>query len=340
VRKPDPQLTYNSQTVSSRERVLELDVLRGGALLYIVGFWHLSGYSPSLHFLRTETAELLAYCMLGLYCFLSGYLLAGQQRFSDLTDTGSFYTRRFMRIYPPFLLASVGFLWLGLVDERTFFKGITLSNMLLGSDFLTLWFVTLIAILYLILPVFLIRYFAVRVIAVTSIVCLALYLIHAVSDRVDLRLPRYLIPFAVGVIASRSRLQQRMLTPLTVAIAVPLFVAADIAFGRAGVIGQEVVVEMAILASLPLMLYLGKAVTPILHRRTIDVIAYGSYMTYLVHRIVFEGAMWVYRPSDLSTAVLYFIGCVMPITILSGAAIQRTYDVVLHFWHRRFGLQC
>lgn len=109
VMKKKRSRTYNEPAFASRD--LTLDFLRGVAMLYIVGIWHLDDYTRALDFDNSVT-QLLTVSFLGLFFFLSGMLLSGRYGIRHLRDAGHFYVRRFRRIYPMYVLApDVGSRW-------------------------------------------------------------------------------------------------------------------------------------------------------------------------------------------------------------------------------------
>ena len=175
-------------------RNLDLDALRSFAILYIVGFWHLYAYV-------TRITLLLTYCMLGLFSFISGLLLATRYNLDTRGEIFEYYRRRFFRIYPLFFAALTGFLLMGIIGVSTYVKSALLTNMFIPEPLMTLWFVTMLGLLYAVAPVFLHNYSTMKTILLTFSLWMGLITVHHLTGHIDLRLPQYLAPFAVGIIA-------------------------------------------------------------------------------------------------------------------------------------------
>jgi hypothetical protein len=64
----------------SSARDPQLDVLRAGAMLHVVAFWHIDDYSPALQF-NNHPNVIATECVLGLFAFISGFLLSGRSKY-------------------------------------------------------------------------------------------------------------------------------------------------------------------------------------------------------------------------------------------------------------------
>lgn len=144
-------------------------------MLYIVCIWHLDDYTPALQFDNTVT-QLLTTCALGLFVFLSGFLLSNRYRVATLSDVRRFYVRRLLRILPMYLVTLAGFYLGGLTTLSVAAKGIVCLNVVSGSPPPTLWFVEVICWLYLITPFLLYRYSSSTALCIGGTLTLALLL--------------------------------------------------------------------------------------------------------------------------------------------------------------------
>jgi len=316
-----------ARTPSARNS--SVDLLRAGAMLYIVGFWHLDDYSPALNFYNTITL-LLTTCVLGLFVFLSGMLVSRHYSIACVTDARRFYLRRMIRIYPMYVLTLLGFLATGITTTGQALKGLVGLNMFVGTAPPTLWFVEMLCFFYLIAPLLLFAYTARRTLLMGVTLSAALGIACRLTQgAVDLRLAQYVLIFAIGIIAGRSERATHGLTgPLPVVccvFALPLiWTGSTHATGGAAV----VVSQAAITAFLPLAFlcarWAAKWLKPSLLRR----IAYPSFAVYLIHRLTGGLVCFLYRPTSVLPSLLYLCCLWLPLTYICACAFQRGYDRV------------
>ncbi|MHC4625886.1 MAG: acyltransferase family protein [Planctomycetota bacterium] len=312
-----------------RERRTDLDALRGFAILYVVGFHHLSGYSPALSG-RNPATLLLTFCILGLFTFLSGYLNSRRYDFKEIREVLTYYKRRFVRIYPLYLVALTGFFVVGFIDVQSYVKSALLLNMLLNAPLLTLWFITMIAVLNVLLPIFVYRFSVARAVTLAGVLWGVLVVVHCVTGRVDLRLPQYLVAFVAGITVARSpAFEVRLRNPCVAGMCVPVLAAMIVPLIRTQDALRVVVIDITILASIPVFLLLGEFLAKWMPRKILVFVSYASFVTYLLHRITFHFGVRLYQPTGLSSSVLYLWCILLPATILASYAIQKLYDRVL-----------
>lgn len=176
------------------------DVARTLCVLEIVAFWHILDYvepveNPNAYFFITQG-------VLACFTFLSG-LFNGKKRVKAL----AFYRSRLIRFFPLLLLSLLCFYVSGVIDFRTLLLNACGLSCFIPPQAITLWFFSMIILLYLATPLLLYRLdifqsrkdmmrFALRSCAV-YMVLLALY---ALTDGIDIRL-LYFYPFYILGIA-------------------------------------------------------------------------------------------------------------------------------------------
>lgn len=138
-------------------RDYRFDVARVMCMTYIVAYVHLYHYiHPNVisaiiipaHAILIDTA-------LGLFTFVSGYLLGGKYGFGRQGNVSvwDFYKKRILRIIPLFVLSAVALWLIGFNGTRQ-----TLNGLLLISPFVTprprtLWYIPVILLCYAVTPV-------------------------------------------------------------------------------------------------------------------------------------------------------------------------------------------
>jgi peptidoglycan/LPS O-acetylase OafA/YrhL len=314
---------------STQNRDFVIDILRSGAILYIVGFLHIRGYSTALSsFHVSKPTHLLTCCVLSLFVYLSGFLLSQKNSFDKPGDILMFYRRRFLRIYPMYLIVLTLFFALKYIKLRSYIEGVLLMNMFAGQKLKTLWFVTMIVIFYAITPLYLKTYKPKRIILYTFVTYFGLIMLHLATNMIDLRLPRYLPVFAAGIIIARSANTQKILhNKYIVVISVLCFILFSWIFSN---INNEILIvlvtTLASFAAIPVFLALAKTISYGVNRKLAFILSYSSFSLYLVHRITFGLGTLVYKPETIGSAILY-LGCVLlPTTIAIAYIFQMLYD--------------
>ncbi|MCK4537633.1 MAG: acyltransferase family protein [Candidatus Krumholzibacteria bacterium] len=309
------------------ERDLSLDILRSGAILYVVGFWHLQEYSSSLNFFSDITL-LLTDIVLALFVYISGYLLSSRYDLIGVTDLFPFFRKRMLRIYPMYLGALTIFAVIHLISPGVALRASFLANMITGETLRTLWFVGLILCFYLITPIFLYRFSPVKTVAYSAGLFTLLLVIDHRTGYIDLRLAQYLPAFVMGILVARVSAMEGLLKSrvLLVLSLVPL-VGGFFAFSRfADQYFRLFISIVTFLAALGILLYLGRVFSRFCGRRLVGFFAYSSYAVYLLHRISFAVGKRFFRPEGLVPSFLYLVGLILPLTIIMGYFIQKAYD--------------
>lgn len=324
-----------SQTVDQpaidRDRVL--DTLRAGAILYIVGFWHLLDYVQPSRLHKFAVTELLTYGVLGLFCFISGYLLANRYTLQNWKEVARFYQRRLLRLYPMYWIALVGFLSLGMIDQDIFLRTVFATNMIWFTSLPTLWFVALILTFYGITPLYLVRYSVLKTVGLTlGLYVLLLIPILLKLPYIDYRFPLFLPAFAFGLAVGRHPQTRRWFGhPGILGAAIVGFVVAVIRFGQpldAGIL-WFLVIDLAMIASIPCLWSIGDRITPLVPDHLRSFLSYSSFAIYLVHRLVFRVGLLAYQPDTLYGTLFYLVVVLLPITIIIAYLFQRIYDAII-----------
>jgi len=142
------------QEDNTKRHYIELDIIRGLLVIWIVGIWHMNSYLTDnwafsekiLPFLHNVT-----YSVLATFTFLSGILL-GKYRFSALNDILTFYKKRLSRFFFLLLIATISYLVLHWISITQAIQIVTGTNLFFNSPAPTLWFFSMIIYFYLLTP--------------------------------------------------------------------------------------------------------------------------------------------------------------------------------------------
>jgi peptidoglycan/LPS O-acetylase OafA/YrhL len=184
------------------QRINNLDLLRGLATLYIVGVWHIDDYAGDL-FLSPLTV-IMTFGALSIFVFISSFILSKKYyNLSTLKEVGYFYSKRILKIYPLYLSALILYYLTAQISFKTLFAGVFLMNGVLNINIKTLWFISMIFIYYMLLPLILSHYSILKLILISFgflSLCVGLHLKY---NLIDSRWVSYFPPFALGVICAQ-----------------------------------------------------------------------------------------------------------------------------------------
>jgi peptidoglycan/LPS O-acetylase OafA/YrhL len=318
------------------ERDFSLDVLRSVAILYIVGFWHLQEYSPSLSFYNDSTL-LLTNIVLALFFYISGYLLSSRYEIDGVSDLLHFLKKRIVRIYPMFVGTLAVFGIMHLISPGTALRGALLTNMITGETLRTLWFVSVIIHFYLMTPFFLNRFSPARTVAYSSGFFVLLLVINYRTGYIDLRFAQYLPAFVMGILVARVSVMEEFLkNRVMLILSLALLVGGFIAYSRFDGLYSRLFISIGtFLVSLGIILYLGRLFSRFCNRKFVGFLGYSSYALYLLHRISFSVGKRFFIPDGILPSILYLAGVILPVTVIMAFFLQKAYDklVVERFSH-------
>lgn len=303
-----------------------IDVLRASCILYIVGYWHLFGYTPTLFGYANIYTEALKDIALGTFVLVSGLLLSRRPLALNARDVWGFYARRVARIYPLYLLALLLFLLTGFATLREVVAAALLVSMFTPPPLHTLWFMTMIMFFYLLAPVLInIATDARKLIALGCALLLLLVLWNAVVHPIDPRMLQYFPTFVLGMLYQRSAAFRAGLVRYRWLLLLPAALALSLSLARGPVTGALLRVPLVALGALLFYVYASRYLGD-LQSRVIAFLSYASFAIYLFHRPVFETALDLYTPACASHEALFLMAVAMPVAIAVAYLLQKSYD--------------
>ncbi len=324
-----PFPSAHPQTTAIVSRLSFVDWLRGGSVLYIVGFWHMLEYAPGVAFNGGPGAARLTVVVLGLFIFLSGFLLGSRPLRLCWKDLGSFYRRRLLRIYPLYLATLVLFVAVGLTVWSAALKAAVGASMLCRPSPPTLWFVAMLLCYYVIAPLLIAsaakqKNFA----AAAGGLFVGIVLIVWLLPDADNRIATYFPAFAAGVYwARRGKPASGGLTAGLIMVAV-VVLTASIVLSRPG-LNFLLVAALAGLGPMALFAVCERHQRWLPALRIVQAVSYAGFVMYLVHRPVFMTLTSLYLPSSGVPQAAYLVGFCLPLLVALSWMIQQGYDRLL-----------
>ena len=314
-----------TETISStKTRILYLDFLRACAVLYVVSIRHLDDYANDLYYGKLD--NILTNVALGILIYISGYLLSINNPIETVKDIEAFFIKRFLRTYPLYILALVLFMFCSYLTFGSLLMHVVLFNVVLDQSVMTLWFVAIICVYYLIFPLLVYRYSIVKTIMALVIFIAVVAAFRIKFDLFDTRLLIHLPLFVAGIIVCKHESLQRLLQNRTFIIGcTSLFIIASFFYSQ-GFAFKRVSMMIFMLASIPGVLFLGKHLAQTINEELIKKIAYASFCMYLFHRVIFYIISNTYIPSVQISAIIYLTLVGVPIIYFLSYYFQRFYD--------------
>lgn len=333
-----------SKPQTDMKRILEIDILRTFATLLLL--LHHSGYYQFRvsgvrlkHLIRIP----VGFALLGIFIFLSGYLVGYYIRRKGPIKLGQYYSRRILRLFPPYIFSLILYrevlgIQLEGVDFWIHFFGLQiLLAPMFSRPIITLWYVGLLILCLLIVPPILNRF---KKVSYSSLAFVALFIlatiIHEQYRLIDIRFFYFFWIFSLGALIGRyytsgMELLKHPLSIITSIIIVSLtgyrlfksqnsyydsFHWGHLLWATTYMISF---IHLAFLAASSL-----KRMSNV--KRLATWISGGTYFTYILHRPIWDLLIFFFPyTSDPATfSFKIFVGS--PIVIFLSAKLQPVYE--------------
>ncbi len=312
---------------TAKQRLVFIDWIRAVGILYVVAFWHGFEWVRGEPFHITPVTTALKFTALGLFVFVSGYLLGRQP--IDLTARGlmQFYRRRLLRIWPLYAVALLVFFFLGLADADVAWRSAFGISLFWGPAPLTLWFVAMLLSYYVLAP-FLVTAASrstLHLIVASGVLLAVIVVLKTALPHGDSRIVLYFPTFVLGIWWScKAR-------PLALPTIVLLMLAGCLCF---------IAVSCSDVRGLNTLLYIGFigcasfGVFALCQRHAerfpayflVAAVSFASFAMYLFHRPIIIGMTAFYFPASAQAQIAYLWLIVLPVIIAASWLAQFLYD--------------
>jgi peptidoglycan/LPS O-acetylase OafA/YrhL len=311
-------------------RKVPIDVMRAVSMIYIVGFWHLLDYTKVAGWHYNPVTYRLTVGALSLFVLISGFLTGRKDGGLARGEMWRFYETRFWRIYLPFVIASGLFLAAGISDTLALLKGVTLVAMLLAPPPLTLWFVSMIALFYLIAPLLIgLRGSEVAYIALCTVIVGAMVLYQADTGRMDMRLIIYFPCFAAGIFLAGESLPSSTLSLVGLLLLAALSLVPTLARPSSSLETDLWAMPWALFGSIAVFVVVMHAGRNLKPPAILTQLSEASFFMYLLHRPLYLWIQIVWVPSTENERVPYLLFVCLPIIAIVAWLSQRAYTGLL-----------
>lgn len=315
-------------------RDYRFDIARVVSMTYIVAFMHLYGYIydvKSAYFIP-ECAVLTDAC-LGLFTFVSGYLLGRKYVFGkSWRDIWQFYKKRLLRIIPLFLLSAIVLYLIGFNSARATLNGILCISPFIKPRPMTLWYIPVILLCYLITPIVCRKNFTWRLVSSLAILFILIGL-KKVIPTIDWRFQYNMLFYLVGLVSSPyfdwKFKKASFVKWLIVALFVGLIVITH--FYKPNVHIRHLFAGIGVIA----VLFVCEGLANVVFRkdnlvsRTVTIVSYASMACYMFHRLFFWLGELAWNPLSHGLKWIYMAGVIFPAMLVFSYFIQKGYDIII-----------
>lgn len=331
-------------------REYRFDVVRVVCMTYLVAYFHLYGYvyagSQITAVYSASTA--VAHACLGLFTFVSGYLLGKKYCFAQQgnIDMWSFYRKRILRIVPLFVVSSIALWLIGFNTAAATWNGLICISPFVDPKPMTLYFIPVILWCYLVTPF--VSRFGLKWRMYSSLFLFGLLLIaRLIFPSVDNRFVFDFFFYFIGVVSAPYfdwRFNVSYGKVIKSSIIIFFFFLAAFFFMYDSFIYYSFC-QMALgAAGVFVLLFICEAVSRPLfddHKnrekgfktlacQIVGFVSYASMACYMFHRFFYWVAEKIWNPSDMTVKWLIMAGCVYPIIVMLSYVIQKKYDGILN----------
>ncbi len=339
--------------MTPKKRFVEFDGMRSMAILLVL-FHHLEIDQRVPLF-----ADLFRYLALGIFIFISGYLLASRPgKLDTWLDIKGFILKRALRILPLYIIALLVFIGL-FPDIAHSMNVFSFAIHCVGLDLifshppqcdpiLTLWYVGLIMPYYAFFAVFTRlnqnpkrRRSAWLLVAIFPVFFVFLRYCFGISDK---RLILYFAIFIIGVAGARHNVLNKITKTKTLFAMVILLVVgvfyAHFIYPPTITSSQQpplfsfislaalVSTNVIMVSFIPVSYALFKLRWLTRFSAVFSFIAYASYCMYLFHRPFWWGLSKLYNPAT-TTGQQFFFAAAIPLLIMACFYLQKGYDTII-----------
>ena len=319
------------------ERDFRLDIARAVCMCYIIAILHLSQYLGAEHYIyESFIGRLITFSCLGLFTFMSGFLIGRKYNFtptdhSQKNEILRFYKKRFVRIYPLFFLATILLCLIGFNSPLASLWGLLGVAPFVTHQPKTLWYVSMLIIFYLITP--LVNRNSTRWKIMVSAGLVFLFALLKLVIPVDTRFIFNLFFYCLGLILSGIGTRylnktDHSLDWLHLAVIVGFVILLlltnhyfqnSITLLSVGALGVMAFFSLSNLLS---------HIHNIVFYKLIGFVSYASMVCYMFHRFFYWAGLKLFTPGINRELVLWLL-IIFMVGLVISYFIQKGYDYIL-----------
>ena len=332
------------------KKILEFDILRSLAIFSL--FLHHGGiYNFSVFgFPLSSLDPYLEFFLLGCFTFMAGYLLVRSFNKTHEKNLLSIWASKIMRIYIPYILALTLFaIFFDIEATRLdlvihMFGAQLLMAPRIGVPIMTIWYVGLLIVYYLIFPVLLKFIESVPGLLLTTIlIFLGAYIFHTRWQFIEYRFFYYYYVFVAGIICAKTGCLRRItsrkyyLLDKLLLFLLGIYVLSLFNNEPSYSINPEYVLAITfyILATVLFVFSVAQVLIKGKEKLTLfGIIAFASYFAFLFHRLIWK---LILIPFIFQSDLLWFLYVILigsAIVISVSYYLQKLYNYIIDRYTR------
>lgn len=291
---------------------------------------HIDDYASDMF--QCELVSDLTYIALGILVFISGYSLAiSSNILNSMSDIKSFFIKRIFRIYPLYSVALLIFYLFSIVNVTQLYSGLLLYNLFTGERILTLWYISMIMLFYIVFIAINYKASIMRFWLISMFIFILLMIEKIIVNKVDGTIILYYPSFICGILAAKyaSYVKTNMTKSIFLyGIFLIMLILKPFAPSKLNIIIVTIMIISFMLSSFFMFSRIK------LHNITTKIIinlSYASFCMYLFHRIIFKASLFIYKPIMGINTLLYLYLIAIPIIYFASFYIQNYYDKSLKY---------
>jgi peptidoglycan/LPS O-acetylase OafA/YrhL len=326
-------------------KIQEFDILRALAILMLM-FHHSEAYGLSLFGYPLEGLNpYFEGILLGIFFFISGYF--AERSFQKQNKGGvSFFSSRMLRVYPPYLLGLVLYIFmLGIsFKKRDLLIYLTGTHFIFAPNYakpvITIWYIGAIVLFYLVFGILLANLRTTKpLVIVSALVFAAAYALHQWTGLLDERFFKYFIVFLAGILFARPQFfshwlsGEHTLLKLAIAILATFIFFLVLNFGSTSpfyILG----VVFFILSWIILLFAIATKIKVPFLLKFAGVISYASYFVYLLHRPLWAWLTDIFSVETFQNQVFFRMIPASILVFILSYYLQYGYDRLLAIFRR------
>jgi peptidoglycan/LPS O-acetylase OafA/YrhL len=206
-----------------------------------------------------------------------------------------------------------------------------LYNLYVGEYILTLWFISMIMIFYLVFVLLNYNYNLKKFLSISIFIFFSLLIERIIFKKFDSVLILYFPSFIFGILAAKYSNYLKLTTHKSIFLLIIFLIVLflnDLAPSKLSLMLRTI---MIISFSLPSMFLLRKVKINTRVNKIIINLSYTSFCMYLTHRIIFTITLLIYKPETDINTLIYLYLVAIPIIYIVSFYTQKFYDKLLKY---------
>lgn len=317
--------------MTTPKRNITLDIARVFCMFWVICIWHFSQYLGHSSFddIVYFYLDPVTYSALGTFFYISGLLLHQKYDILSFHDAWHFIIKRWLRIYPLYIIAAIFYLFTNDITPIHFIKGAFGFGIFNHPMTTSLWFIEVIIVYYMLYVV--VWSSSRKLIIVKSIITYIVIIAIGEAIYIDHRFIMYYPFFILGMLSTPYLFKK---TNLPLALFSLFVFAICYIFSKPSGWCYYLFYSIRILSGMIVILFMSKQFTSAVasspkYLKWLEITAYLSMTAYIFHQqiiILFYHLWW---PNDKLILAVYFITVIFPVLFFLSYYIQYTYDKIL-----------